>query len=142
MSDSSGLNGLQRTGLPCPSLSPRVCSISCSLSRWCHPTILSSVIPFSSCLQSFPALGSFQMSQFFTLGGQRIGASALASVLPVDILGCFPLGLTDLISLLSKGLSTFYPTIINNHFWGKSFKKGLHIFFLKEVIELIWDSEG
>ena len=77
------------------------CSISCALSRWCHPTISSSVIPFSSCLQSFPASGSFLMNQLFTSGGQSIGASALASVLPMNIQGWFPLGLTGLISLHS-----------------------------------------
>ena len=80
------------------------CSNSCPFSQWCHPTILSFVVLFSSCLQSFPALGSFLMSQFFTSGGQSIGASALASVLPMNIQGWFPLGLTALISLQSKGL--------------------------------------
>ena len=85
--------------------SPGACSNSCSLSHWCHSTILSSVIPFSSCLQSFPASGSFQISQLFASAGQSIGASALASILPINILGWFPLGLTGLISLLSKGLS-------------------------------------
>ena len=89
---------LQHTRLPCPSLSPRVCSNSCPLGRWCHPTISSFVIPFSSYQQSFPALGSFPTSQFFASGGQSIGASASASasVLPMDILGWFPLGLTGL----------------------------------------------
>ena len=91
----------------CLSPSPGVCSNSCSLSRWCHPTISSFVFPFSSCLQSFPASGSFQMSQFFTSGGQSIGASA--SVLPMNVQGWFPLGLTGLICLLSKGLSRVFP---------------------------------
>ena len=90
---------------PCPKLSPRVCSNSCPLSRWCHPTISSSVAPFSSCPQSFPASGSFPMSRFFELDGQSTRASASASVLPMTIQGWFPLGLTGLISLLSKGLS-------------------------------------
>ena len=81
MPDSLWPHGLQHTQLPCPSLSPGVSSKSCSLSLWCHPTISSSVTPFSSCSQSFPASGSFPMSQFFTSGGQSIGASALASVL-------------------------------------------------------------
>ena len=83
------------------------CSLfkSCPLSQWCHPIILSSVTPFSSCLQSFPASGSFLMNQFFTSSGQSIGASASASVLPVNIQGWFPFGLTGLISLQSKGLS-------------------------------------
>ena len=81
------------------------------LSQWCHPTISSSVVPFSSCPQSFPALGSFQMSQFFTSGGQSIGASASASVLPMNIQGWFPLGLPGLISLQSKGLSGIFSNI-------------------------------
>ena len=94
--------GLQRTSLPCPSSTPRACSNSCPSSQWCHPTISSSVTPFSSCLQSFPALGSFPVSQFFTSGGQSIGVSASASVLPVNIQDWFPLGLIGLISLQSK----------------------------------------
>ena len=81
---------------------------SCPLSRWCHPTISSSVIPFSSCPQSFPASGSFQMSQLFTSGGQSIGASALASVLPMNIQDWFPLGWTSWNSLQSKGLSRVF----------------------------------
>ena len=81
---------------------------SCPFSWWCHPTISSSVIFFSSCLQSFPALGSFQMSQFFTSSGQSIGVSALASVLPMNTQGWFPLGLSGLISLQSKGLSRVF----------------------------------
>ena len=84
---------------------PGACSNSCPLSWWCHPTISSSVIPFSTCLQSFPASGSFPVSRLFTPGGHSTGASALASVLPVNIQDWFPLGLTGLISLLSKGLS-------------------------------------
>ena len=94
---------LQHIRLPCASLSPRACSNSCPLNQWCYPTISSSVAPFSSCLQSFPASVSFPMSRFFTSGGQSIGA--LASVLSVNIQCWFPLGLTVLISLLSKGLS-------------------------------------
>jgi len=85
VSDSLRPHGLQHARPPCPSPTPRVYSNSCPLSRWCHPTISSSVIPLSSRLQSFPTLGSFQMSQFFTSGGQSIGASASASVLPVSI---------------------------------------------------------
>ena len=112
VSNSLWLHGLQHIRLPCLSLSPRVCSNSCPSSWWCHPIILSSVIPFS-CLQSFPASGSFPRSQFFTSGGQSVGASALASVLPVNIQGWFPLGLTILIFLLSKGLSrVFCSTIV------------------------------
>ena len=98
--------GLQHARLPCASLLPRVCLNSCPLSRWCHPTISSSAVPFSSCLQSFPALGSFPMSRLFTSGGQNIGASASTSVLPMNIQGLFPLGLIGLISLQSKGLSS------------------------------------
>ena len=94
--------------LPCPSLSPRVCSNSCPLNWWCHPTISSSVTPFSSCLQSFPASGSFPVSRLFTSGGQSIGASASASVLPMNIQHWFLLGLTGLISFLSKGLSRVF----------------------------------
>ena len=86
--------------LPCPSPTPRIYSNSCSLSRWCHPTISSSVVPFSSC-QSFPASGSFQMSQFFASGGQSIEVSTLASVLPMNIQDWFPLGLTGLILLFT-----------------------------------------
>ena len=96
-------HGLYHARLPCPSLSHRVCS--CPLGQWCHPTISSSVAPFSSCLQSFPASGSFPMSWLFTSGGQSIGASALASVLLMTNQGWFPLAWTGLISLQSKGLS-------------------------------------
>ena len=91
---------------PCPSPTPGVHSNSCSLSQWCHPTISSSVVPFSSCRQSFPALGSFQMSQFFTSGRQRIGVSTSASVLPKNMQDWFPLELNGCISLQSKGLSS------------------------------------
>ena len=92
-SDTLWPHGLQHARLPCPSPTPGACSDSCLSSRWCHPTISSSVITFS-CLQSFPASGSFPMSQFFATGGQSVGASALASVLPMNILDWFPLGLT------------------------------------------------
>ena len=94
-------HGLQHARLPCPSPSLRACSNSWTLSWWCHPTISSSIIPFSSCLQSFPASGSFPMSRHFVSGGQNIGASASASVLPINIWGLFPLRLTGLISFLS-----------------------------------------
>ena len=87
---------------------PRVCSNSCPLSQWCHPTISFSAVPFCSHLQSFPAPGSFEMSEFFTSGGQRIGVSASTSVLPVNIQDPFPLGLTDWIFFLSKGLSRVF----------------------------------
>ena len=97
------------TRLPCPSPTPEACSISCPLSRWCHPTVSSSVVPFSHCFQSFPASESFLMSQFFPSGGQSTGASASASVLPVNIQDWFPLGWTGLISLLSKDSQESYP---------------------------------
>ena len=94
VSESLWPRGLQHTRLPCPSQSPRVCLDSCPLSQWCHPTISSSVIPFSFSIHSFPAAGSFPMSQFFASSGQNIGASASASVLSMNIQGWFPLGLT------------------------------------------------
>ena len=107
---------LQHTRLPCPSLSPRVCLNSCPLSRWCHPTISSSVVPFSSRLRSLLASGSFPMSQLFALDGKCIGASASTSVLPMNIHGWFPLELTGLTSLLSKGLSgAFSSTTVWKH---------------------------
>ena len=101
--DSLWPNGLQHARLPCPSPTHGACSNSCPLSQWCHPTISSSVVPFS-CLQSFPASGSFQLSQFFTSDGQSIGVPASASVLPMNIQDWFPLGWTGWISLQSKGL--------------------------------------
>ena len=116
VSDSLWPHGLQHARLHCPLPTPRACSNSCPLSRWCHPTISSSVNPFSSCLQSFPASGSFLMSQFFTSGGQSNGASASASILPMNIQNWFPLGLTGLISLQSKGLSrVFSNTTVQKH---------------------------
>ena len=116
VSDSLQPHGLQHTTSPCPSPTPRVYSNLCPLSRWCHPTISSFVVPFSSCLQFFPASGSFQMSQFFASGGQSIGVSASASVLPMNIQELFPLGWTGWISLQSKGLSrVFSNTTVQNH---------------------------
>ena len=135
MSNSLRPHGLQHTRLPCPSATPGFYSNSCLSSQWCHPTISSSVIPFSSCLQSFPAsaakslqscptlcdpidgspsgssvpaLGSFPLSQFFASGSQSIGVSASAPVLPMNILDWSPLGLTGLISLQSRGLSRVF----------------------------------
>ena len=96
---------LQHVRPPCPSPTPGVYSNSCPLSQWCHPTISSSVNPFSSHLQSFPASGSFQISQYFASGGQSTGVSASTSVLPMNIQDWFPLGRTGWISLQSKGLS-------------------------------------
>ena len=116
MSDSLWSHGLQHAGPPWPQPTPGVHSNSCPLSQWCHPTISSSVVPFFSCLQSFPKSGSFPMSQFFTSGGRSIGVSASASVLPMNIKDWFPLGWTGLISLLSKGLSrVFSSTSIWKH---------------------------
>ena len=103
------LHGPQHARPPCPSPTHRVYSNSCPSSQWCHATISSSVVHFSSCTQSFPPSGSFPMSQFFTSGGQSIGASASASILPMNIKDWFPLGLTGLISLQSKGLSRVSP---------------------------------
>ena len=111
MSDSLRPLGLQHTRLPCPSRSSGSCSNSCPLSRWCHPTISSSVIPFS-CLQSFPTSGSFSVSRFLASGGQSIGVSASASVLPMNlnIQDWFPLGWTVWISLQSRGLSQVFSS--------------------------------
>ena len=105
VSNSLWPHGLQHARLPCPSPTPGACSNSCPSSQWCHPTISSSVVSFCFCFQSFSASESFPVSQFFTSGGQSIGASASTSVLPMNIQSWFPLGLTGLISLLSKGLS-------------------------------------
>ena len=116
MSDSLRPHKLQHTRLPCPSQSPGLCSNSYPLTRWCHPTILSSVVPFSSCRQSLPGLRSFPVSWLFASGGQRTGASVLASVLPMNNQAWFPLGLTGLISLLSKELSrVFSSTTVWKH---------------------------
>ena len=111
MSNSLWLHELQHTRLPCPSLPPRVCISSCLLSQWCRPTISSSVTPFPFCLQPFPASGSFPMSRVFALDGQNIGASASASVLPMNVQGWFSLRLTSWGSLLSKGLSRVFSSI-------------------------------
>ena len=106
--DSLWPHGLQHARLPCPSPIPRVYSNSCPLSRWCHPTISSSVIPFSSHLQSFPASERFPMSQFFTSGGQNTGVSASASALSMNSQDWFPLQWTGWIYLQSKGLSRVF----------------------------------
>ena len=110
MYDSLQSHELQPSKLPSPSTTPGACSKSCPLSRWCHPTISSSVVPFSSCLLSFPASGSFPMSQFFTSGGQSIGPSASASVVPMNIQDWFHLGWTGFLSFHSKGL----PGVFSN----------------------------
>ena len=115
MSDSLWPHGLQHARLPWPSPTPGAHSNSCPSSRWCHPAISSSVIPFSSCPQSFPASGSFQMDQLFTSGGQSIGVSASTSVLPMNTQDWSPLGWTGWIFLQSKGLSrVFSNTIVQN----------------------------
>ena len=116
ISDSLWPHGLQHTRLPCLSPTSRACSTSSSWSQWCHSTISSSVVPFSSHLQSFPASGFFQISQLFTSGGQRIGVSASASVLPMNNQDWSPLGWTGWISLQSKGLSgVFSNTTAQKH---------------------------
>ena len=116
MSNSLWPHGLQHARPPCPSPTSRDYSNSCPLSWWCHPTISSSIVPFSSCLQSFTASGSFPMSQLFTSGGQRIGVSALTSVLPMNTQDSSPLGWTGWISLQSKGLSTIFSnTTVQKH---------------------------
>ena len=129
MSNSLWPHGLQSIRLPWTLPSPGACSNSCPLSQWCHATISSSVIPFSSCLQSFPITGSFLMSQLFASGSRSIGVSPSASVLPMNIQDWFPLGWTGWISLQPKGLSrVFSNTTVENHkffatqpsFWSKS----------------------
>ena len=113
-SNSLWPSGLQHARPPCPSPTPGACSNSCPLNRWCHPTISFSVVPFSSCFQSFPASGSFPMSQFFASSGQNIGVSA--SAFPMNIQDWFPLGLTGWISLQSRGLSrVFSNTTVQKH---------------------------
>ena len=128
------------TRLPRPSPTPRAYSNSCPLSRWCHPTISSSVIPFSSCLQSFPVSGSFLVSQFFTSGDQSIGVSASASVIPMNIQDWFPLGWTGWIFLQSKGLSRVFSntTIQKNQFFGTQLSlqsKGLSRVFSNTTVQ-------
>ena len=116
VSDSLRLHGPQHTRPPCPSPTPGVHSNSCPLSWWCHPTMLSSVVPFSSHPKSSPASGSFQMSQFFASGGQSIGALASVSVLPMNFQDWFLFGWTDWIFLQSKGLSrVFSDTTVQKH---------------------------
>ena len=138
----------QHTRLPSPSLSPGVCSNSCPSSQWCHPTISSSVVPFSSCPQSFPVSGPFPMSRLFASGSQSIGALASASVLPMNIQDWFPLGLTGLISLQSKGLSRVFSSTIQKpqffsaqpSLWANSVKKTIAwtvCIFVSRVMSLL-----
>ena len=116
VSDSLWPHELQHARPPCPSPTPRIYSNSCPVSRWCHPAISSSVVPFSSCLQPFPASESFQMSQLFASSGHSIGVSASTSVLPMNIQDWFTLGWTGWISLQSKGLRrVFSNTSVQKH---------------------------
>ena len=133
-------HGLQHARPPCPSPTPGVHSNSRPLSQWCHPTISSSVVPFSSCLQSFPTSGSFQMSQLFTSGGQSIGVSASTSVLPMNTQDWSPLGWTGWISLQSKGLSrVFSNTTVQKHqFFGALFSLFLRLFTMKWWDQMPW----
>ena len=129
MSDYFRPHGLQHARPPCPSPTARACTNPCPSSQWCHPAISSSIVLFSSCLQSFPASGSFPISQFSISGSQSIGASASASVLPMNTKDWSPLGWTGCISLQSKGLSkVFSNTTLQKHqffsaqppFWSSS----------------------
>ena len=139
-------HGLQSTRPPCPSPTPRVYANSCPLSWWCHPTISSSIVPFSYGLQSFPASGSFPMNQFFASGGQSTGVSASASVLPMNIQDWFPLGWMGWISLQSKGLSrVFSNTTVQKHqffgaqpsLWSNSHSSFSLFFFISITTDLI-----
>ena len=122
-SDSLQPHELQHTRPPCPSPTAEAYPNSCSLSRWCHPTISSFVVPFSSCPQSFPASGSFQMNQLFASGGQSTGVSASISVLPMNTQDWSPLGWTGWITLQSKGLSIVFsiPQFKSISSWELSF---------------------
>ena len=131
LTDSLWPHGLQHARLPCPSPAPGACSNSCPLSWRCHPTISSSVISFSSCLQFFPASWSFLMSQFFASGSQNIGASS--SVLPMTIQDWFPLELTGLISLQSRGLSrVFSNTSVQKHQFSLQSNYHIHTWLLEK----------
>ena len=130
-------HGLQHTRLPCPSPSLGICSNSYPLSHWCHPTISSSAIPFS-CFQSFPASGSFPVSQFFTSSGQSIGASTSASVPLVNILDWFPLGLIGLISLQPKGLSRIFSNTTVQKGYKHLWKRVLTPKGIQSAMESIW----
>ena len=144
MSNSLWPHGLQHARLPCPSPTPGVYPNPCPWSWWCHLTISSSVIPFSSYLQSFQASGSFPMSPFFASGGQSIGASASASVLPMNIQSWLPLGLTGLVSLLSRDSQESSSTTVQKHqffgtqpsLWSNSH---IHMWLLEKTIALtVW----
>ena len=142
MSDSLWSHGLQHARLPCLSPTLRVYSNSCPFSRWCHPTISSSVVPFSSCLQSFPASGSFPLSLFFSSGGQSICISPSTSVLPMNIQDWFPLGWTGWISLQSKGLSSILSNnTVQKHQFFKSINSAFFI-VLSISIHDYWKNHG
>ena len=149
VSDSVSPHESQHARPPCPSPTPGVYSNSCPSSRWCHPAISSSVLPFSSCPQSLPASGSFPMSQLFTWGGQSTGVSVSASVLPMNTQDWFPLGWTGWISLQSKGLSrVFSNTTVQKHqfFWHSAFfttLKSIHDQWINHSLDqthLCWQS--
>ena len=148
MSDSLQLHGLQHTRLPCPSLSPGICSNSCPLSWWCYLTISSSAIPFSFCLQFFLASGYFPMSHLFASCGQSIGASASALVFPMNIQSWFPLGLTGLMSMQSQGLSRLIPstTVRKQQFFGSQLSlwsnSHITIWLLEKSALTIWTFAG
>ena len=141
MSDSWRPHGLQHARLPCPSPTPRACSNSRPLSRWCHPTMLSSVVPFSCCLQSLPASGSFPMSQLFVSGGQSIGVSASASVLPMNIQDWVPLRWTGWI-LQSKGLSWVFSNTTGNSYYIPSFALGWRIMMTWSPFSAVYSLVG
>jgi len=137
VSDSLRPHESQHTRPPCPSPTLGVHSNSCPLSRWCHPAISSSVVPFSSCPQSLPASESFSMSQVFTWGGQSTGVSALASVLPMNTQDWFPLEWTGWISLQSKGLSrVFSNTTVQKHQFFKQYHFKMHSIFMSVKISV------
>jgi len=142
VSESRRPYGLQHSRLPCPPPTPRACSNLWPLSWWCHPTISSPVIPFSSCPQSFPASGSFPMSKFFASGGKSIGVSASAAVLPMNIQDWFPWGLTGWISLQSKELSRVFShtTVQKYQFFGTQLSlwsnSHIHRWLLKKSLAL------
>ena len=140
-------HGFQHASLLCPSPIPGACSNSCTLSQWCHPTLSSSAFPFS-CLQSFPISGSFPKSQFFAVGGQSIGASASASVLQMNIQDWFPLGLANLISLQSEGLSRVFSnsTVQKHQFFSTQpslwSNFHMHMWLLETIALTIWTFVG
>ena len=137
MPDSLQHHGLQQARLPSPSPTPRACLNSHPSNWWCHPTISFSIIPFFSCLHSFPASGSFPRSQFFISRGQSIGASASASVLPMNIQDWFPLGLTGWTSLQSKGLSRVFSnvTVQKHQFFGAQLSLWSNSYILTWLLE-------